>query len=193
MSGLDAVLGAVLAFGVWRGIRTGALLQVVGTVGWVVGFIAATALMEPVGEAVAASLGVSERTGPVLGFVVVMGAVIAILTASAHLLRKTLEAVKLGALDRAAGAGVGGLRAAFGLSMALLATSFAPVPGGGPLLVSEEAREASVLYDPVQALAPEVWGIVRAVTPGLQAALVDKFHAWQEGEPEAVTGEEPLE
>lgn len=193
MTGLDVVLGALIAFGVWRGVRTGALMQIVGTAGWVVGFVVASALMGPVGEAVAASLGVSERTGPVLGFVVVMGAVIALLAFSARVLRKTLEAIKLGALDSAAGAAVGGLRAAFGLSMTLLATSFAPVPGGGPLFVSEEAREASVLYDPVQALAPEVWGIVRTVTPGLQAALADKVNSWQEGEPEAVTGEEPME
>ena len=193
MSGLDVVLGGVLAVGLWRGLRTGALLQVVGTVGWVVGFVAATVLMGPVGEAVAASLGVSERTAPVLGFVVVMGAVVAGLTAAAHVARKALEAVKLGALDKAAGGAVGALRAAFGLSVVLLATSFAPVPGGGPILVSEAERRGSLLYDPVRALAPEVWGVVRAVTPGLQAALADKFHTWLEGEPEAVTGEEPLE
>lgn len=193
MSGLDLFLGLVLAFGVWRGLRTGALLQIVGTVGWVLGFIAATALMGPVGEIVAASLGVSERTAPVLGFVVIIGAVIAGLAATAHILRKTLEAIKLGSLDRVTGGGVGGLRSAFGLSMLLLATSFAPIPGGAPFAVSAADREASVLYDPVEALAPEVWGIVRAVTPGLQAALVDKFNTWQEGRPESVTGEAALE
>ena len=193
MSGLDLALGAVLAVGLWRGLRTGALLQILGTVGWVLGFVAASALMGPVGEAVAAGLGVSERTAPVLGFVAVMTVTVVALTAAAHVLRKTLEAVKLGGLDKAAGGAVGALRAAFGLSVVLLATSFAPVPGGGPVLVSADERRASLLYDPVRALAPEVWGVARAVTPGLQAALADKFHTWLEGEPEAVTGEEPLE
>lgn len=193
MSGLDLALGAVLAVGLWRGLRTGALLQILGTVGWVLGFVAASALMGPVGEAVAAGLGVSDRTAPVLGFVAVMTVTVVALTAAAHVLRKTLEAVKLGGLDKAAGGAVGALRAAFGLSVVLLATSFAPVPGGGPVLVSADERRASLLYDPVRALAPEVWGVARAVTPGLQAALADKFHTWLEGEPEAVTGEEPLE
>ena len=79
MAGLDVFLGVVIAFGVWRGLRTGALLQIVGTLGWVVGFVAASALMGPVGDAVAASLGVSERTAPVLGFVVVVvGVVVAL-------------------------------------------------------------------------------------------------------------------
>ena len=193
MSGLDLALGAVLAVGLWRGLRTGALLQILGTVGWVLGFVAASALMGPVGEAVAAGLGVSDRTAPVLGFVAVMTVTVVALTAAAHVLRKTLEAVKLGGLDKAAGGAVGALRAAFGLSVVLLATAYAPVPGGGPVLVSADERRASLLYDPVRALAPEVWGVARAVTPGLQAALADKFHTWLEGEPEAVTGEEPLE
>ena len=193
MSGLDVVLGLILAFGLWRGLRTGALMQAVGTVGWVLGFVAATALMAPVGEVVAASLGVSSRTAPVLGFIVVFGAVLAALTVAAHLLRKTLEAIKLGALDTAAGGGLGALRAAFGLSVTLLASSYAPIPGGGPVLIDPADRDASVLYGPVEALAPEVWSLVRTATPGMQAALVDKFNTWREGEPESVTGEEPLE
>ena len=193
MSGLDIALGLVLAFGLWRGLRTGALVQIAGTVGWALGFVAATALMGPVGEAVAASLGVSERTAPVLGFVVVLGATLAGLAVAARVLRKTLQAIKLGSLDTAAGGAVGALRAAFGLSVVLLTSSFAPIPGGGPLLVSADERRESLLYDPIEALAPEVWGAVRTVTPGLQAALVDKFHTWREGEPEAITGEEPLE
>ena len=193
MGGLDLILALVLAFGLWRGLRTGALMQIVGTAGWLFAFVAATALMAPIGEMVAASLGVSPRTAPILGFIVVCGGVVAGLTAAAHVLRKTLEAIKLGGVDKLAGGAVGALRAAFGLSVVLLTTSFAPIPGSGPLFVSEEDREASILYAPIEALAPEVWSLVRAVTPGLQTALVDKFNTWQEGEPEAVTGEEPLE
>lgn len=193
MGTLDLFLAGVMAVGLWRGLRTGALRQIVSSVGWVVGFTASTALMEPVGEIVAESLGVSPRTAPVLGFVVVFGVVIAVLTTASHLLRKTLEAIKLGSVDTAAGGAFGAFKAAFGLSVLLLTTSFSPLPGESPLAISEETRESSVLYDPVEAIAPEVWGVIRAVTPGMQQALVDKFHTWQEGEPEAVTGEAPLE
>ncbi len=193
MGSLDVVLGLVLAVGLWRGLKTGALMQMVGTVGWVAGFVAATALMGPVGVIVAASLGVSERTAPVLGFVVVLGAVVLGLTLAARVARKTLEAIKLGGLDTAAGGALGALRAAFGLSVVLLATSFAPIPGGAPVLIGAADRADSLLYDPIEALAPEVWSAVRTVTPGLQKALVDKFHTWREGRPPAVTGEVPLE
>ncbi len=193
MNGLDGFLALVLGLGLWRGLRTGALLQVVGTAGWLVGFIAATALMGPVGDLVVASLGASPRVAPVVGFIVVLGGVLAGLTAVAHALRKTLKAIKLGGVDTLAGGGLGALRAAFALSVMLITTSFSPIPGSGPLLIDEETRDASVLYDPVQALAPEVWSIVRTATPGLQEALADKFNSWRAGEPGAVTGEEPLE
>lgn len=193
MNGLDAALGLVLAFGIWRGVRTGALLQIVNSVGWVAGFIVATALMGPVGQLVAFSLGVSDRTAPVLGFVVTFGAVLIGLTVVATAFRKTLEAIKLGVLDKAAGGAFGAFRAAFGLSVFLLATSFSPLQGGEPLFVDSATRDESVLYEPVESLAPEVWGTIRAATPGLQRALVDKFNTWQEGRPESVTGEAPLE
>lgn len=184
MAPLDLFLSAALGLGVWRGLRTGALLQLVGTVGWAVAFVVGTALMEPVGQAVVASLGTSERTAPVVGFIATFGAIVAGLTVLAHVARKTLETVKLGGVDKLAGAGVGGLRAAFGLSVVLLAAAVAPVPGGGPVLIGGDTREASVLYGPIEALAPEVWDVVRSVTPGLQEAIVDKFNAWQERGPE---------
>lgn len=193
MNGLDAFLGGVLVFGFWRGLRTGALLQVVGTAGWLVGFVAATALMGPVGDLVAGSLGVSPRVAPVLGFVVVLGAVLAALLATAHTLRTTLQAIKLGGVDTLAGGVVGAVRAAFALSVLLITTSFSPLPGSEPLLIDSETRDGSVLYGPVEALAPEVWSIVRTATPGLQQALVEKFHSWQADESESVTGEEELE
>lgn len=191
MGTLDILLAGVLGIGIWRGMRTGALLQLVGTIGWVVAFIIGTALMTPIGLAISASLGTSERTAPVLGFIAIFGMVVGGLMALAHVARKTLKAMKLGGLDTVAGAAVGGLRSAFGLSVLLLAAAVAPIPGGGPILVSEETREASLLYGPIEAIAPEVWDLVRTVTPGMQEAIVDKFNAWQERGPNE--GQAPME
>jgi membrane protein required for colicin V production len=180
VTGLDWFLAAGLGLGLWRGVKTGALAQAVGTVGWILGFVVATAIMGPVGEMAAAALGVSPRTGPLLGFVVAFGGVVVGLMAVAHVMRKGLEAVKLGAVDKLAGAGVGALRAAFGLSVMLLVTGFSPIPGSGPLLVSEETREASVLDDPIEPVAPLAWDVVRGLAPGIQEAVADRFNTWQE-------------
>jgi membrane protein required for colicin V production len=182
VSGLDLFLSAGLALGVWAGLRTGALTQIVGAAGTLLGFLAATALMHPVGEMATASLGISARTAPALGFVVTFGAVVLGLHAAAHLGRKTLRAVKLGALDTLAGAAVGALRAAFTLSLLLLATGATAVLGGPPLLISEDAREASALYPAIEGVAPVLWDAGRAATPGIQEALVERFNHWSLGD-----------
>lgn len=172
---LDLGILAIVALGVWRGLRTGALSQLVGTVGLIVGLIAGVLLMEPVGAIVVTSLGLSERLAPVLGFVVTLAAVVGGAAVVAQLVKKTLNLLKLGVLDRLAGAGVGGLRAALGLSVLLLVTGPVALPGGEPLILGREAREASVLYEPVRAIAPAAWDAFSVVLPGLQTHLRDTF------------------
>ena len=179
---LDLVLAALLALGLWRGLQTGALLQIVGTLGWIAAFVVATALMGPFGDAAAASLGVSGRVAPLLGFIVAFGVIVAGLTVAAHTVRKGLKAVKLGALDTLAGAALGLLRAAFGLSIFLRVTGVSLFSGGEPLLISSETRDASILYPPVEAAAPAVWNVARTVFPGVQDRLGDLFNSFDERE-----------
>lgn len=179
---LDLVMAAALGLGIWRGLSSGALMQMVGTVGWVLAFVFATAVMGPFGDAAAASLGVSGRVAPLLGFIVAFGLVVVGLTVAAHTLRKMLKAIKLGALDSLAGAVLGFIRALFGLSVFLRVTGVSILPGGEPLLISSEAREASILYGPVEAAAPVVWDTAKALLPGAQERLGSLFNSFDEGE-----------
>lgn len=182
MTPLDWILAALIGFGAWRGSRTGAVKQIVGTAGLVIAFVVGTTLMKPVGAMVASGLGVSPRTGPVLGFIVTFSAVLAAASLVGYILREALESLHLSSLDRLGGLLAGGLRAAFGLSVALLVTGFVPTPGQGPVIVDAETRQDSVLYEPVEALAPEAWDLLQAVTPGFQEAVRDKFNSWQDEE-----------
>ena len=181
---LDLFLLATIGLGVWRGFATGLGRQLVSTVGLFLAFILGAALMEPVGATVVESLGVSERTAPVVVFVVVFAAVLGGVAAVGHVFRKVLEAVKLSSVDRMAGALLGGIKAALSLSIFLTVTAFTPSAGGTPWLIGAETRDASLLYEPVQAVGPEVWRLVQAVTPGIQTALTDKFNAWEAGREE---------
>ena len=175
LTALDLGILGIVGFGVWRGLRTGALSQFVGTLGLVVGLIAGVLLMQPVGAVVVGSLGLSERLAPVLGFVVTLGVVLGGAAVAARLVRNALDLLKLGLLDRVAGAGVGGLRAALGLRVLLLVTGPLALPGGEPLVLGWEARERSVLYEPVRAIAPAAWDAFSYVLPGLQIHLQDTF------------------
>ena len=57
LSGLDLLLLAVLGIGMVRGWFTGAVRQIVGVLGWMVGFILAASLMGPVGSTVVQGIG----------------------------------------------------------------------------------------------------------------------------------------
>ena len=182
MSTLDLVLLGFIGAGALRGWFAGATAQLVSTIGWFVGFVLAAALMNPVGAAAAAVLGVSERTAPVVGFVVMFAAALAGVAFLGHAIRKTLEAVRLGALDRLAGSALGGFKAALGLSVLLMVTALSPLPGGEPWAISSDARGESLLHDPVRAVAPATWLLVREAIPGAQAMLSEKFSTWDEGD-----------
>jgi membrane protein required for colicin V production len=180
METLDLILLGVIGGGSVRGWFTGATRQLVSTVGWLVGFILAAALMGPVGSAAVYVIGASERVAPVVGFIVVFVAALAGVAMLGHAARKTLEAVKLGGLDKLAGSALGGLKAALGLSLFLTVTALSPLPGGEPWLISAETRARSLVHDPVRELAPATWLAIRAVVPGVQSVLSDKFNTWDE-------------
>jgi len=178
MSTLDLLLLGLIGAGTWRGWFAGATRQLVSTVGWLAGFALAATLMNPIGAVATVMLGVSERTAPVVGFVLVFAAALAGVALLGHAVRKTLEAVKLGGLDKLAGSALGGLKAALGLSVFLMVTATSPLPRGEPWLISAETRERSLLHDPVRDVAPAVWLVVRTAIPGVQDALADRFNTW---------------
>jgi membrane protein required for colicin V production len=178
ITGLDLLLLAFLGVGMVRGWFTGAVRQLVGVLGWMAGFILAAALMGPVGSTVVTAIGFSERTAPVIGFVVVFVAALAGVSFLGHAVRKTLEAVKLGGVDRLAGSVFGAFKAALGLSVFLTVTAFSPIPGGDPWLISAQTREESLVHDALRGVAPATWSVVRGALPGVQRVLSDKFNAW---------------
>ncbi len=174
MATLDFIILGVVGVGVWRGLVTGALMQLAATVGIVLAFWVAAAWMEPVGVAVVSSLSLSETLVPVLGFAATFVAVLAAVLFGTRFVQTVVEGLKLSFVNKLAGAAFGGLRAAFGLSVVLLLASAVALPGG-PALLSDHTREGSVLYAPVHAIAPAAWDLYQRVAPGIQAGLHEKF------------------
>ncbi len=188
MNTLDIFFLAVIGFGVWRGYRSGLAKQLVSTIGLFLAFVVGAALMGPVGSAAVERIGFSERIAPIIGFIVIFAAILGGVAVIGYAFRKVLEAIKLASVDTMAGSLLGGLKSALGLSIFLLITGFSPRPGGDPWLIGGETRDGSVLYEPLQAVAPETWDLLQALTPGLQDALLNKFNNWHESRDEGVPG-----
>ena len=150
---LDLLILAGLAVGAVRGFGTGALRQVAGLVGVLLAFLVALQLMEPAGEMVVSSLGVSERVGPLLGFLVVFLLVQALAYAVVRAARGLLKTLGLSFVDRIAGGALGALKAALLLSVLFLVLGTFEIP-------EQTVRRQSDLYGPVASVLPAAWSLV---------------------------------
>ena len=172
LGGLDLFILVLLALGAWRGYRTGAIQQVAGLVGLVLAFLVGARFMTPIGEGVVDSLGLSERIAPLVGFIVAFGVVLIGVSLALRGVRSFLQTIKLGALDTLGGLLVGAFTAALGVSILLMVTEFATLPGqDDPLIIGRDTREASMLYPAVRAIGPDTWSVVQDVFPNVYQAL----------------------
>ena len=150
MAWVDLLILVAAGFGVFKGIRTGAVRQIVGFGGFFVALLLATALMDEVGAMLVASFSISPRISTLAGFGVVMIGALLVLGILTRVLEKTVDAVHLGVVNRGLGGAVGMVRSLLVVSAVLVPLRTIGVPRA-------EVREASPFYAPVAALLPFVW------------------------------------
>ena len=170
---LDYALVVLVCLGVWRGWRTGALRQLASLAALAAAFLFAGALADKIGEVVVESVGLSPRTAPAVGFLVVLVGIFAAAQATAHAARKVLQAVRLGGIDALVGGTIGGLKAALVLSCLLVALAALRLPGNDDPLVDLDPTGQSLLAEPVESLAPAAWRLFQRAWPGLRDWALD--------------------
>lgn len=158
---LDLFIVVVLAIGVARGFATGAVRQAASILGLVVSVVLAVQLMGAVGRVAAASLGISDRVAPLVGFVLVLLVVQIAMFALVRMIESVLGALKLSVINRAAGGVIGAAKAALFLSVLFLVMGYFRLPG-------PESRSASSLYPPVAAFLPVAWDAVAQAFPRVE-------------------------
>jgi len=150
MAWVDLLILVAAGYGVFKGIRTGAVRQIVGFAGFFVALLLATALMDEVGAMLVASFSISPRISTLVGFGVTMIGALLVLGILTRVLEKTIEAAKLGVVNRGVGGAVGMVRSLLVVSAVLVPLRTIGVPRA-------DVREASPFYAPVAALLPFVW------------------------------------
>lgn len=164
MKTLDIILLIPLVFGAIMGFKKGLLIEVIGIVAFVLAIIAGFKLME-VGITILSEYidGYSELL-PFISFIVIFLAIILLINMLGKLLKKMIDMTILGGFDRAAGAVVGLLKWAIGVSILLwLCLSF------GVELPGQE--EELILYPFLAELGPNLISKLDAVLPFAQDML----------------------
>jgi len=150
MAFVDLAILIAAGYGVFKGVRSGAVQQLVGIGGFVLALILATALMDEVGAMLVASFGISSRVSTLAGFGVLMIGSLLVLGIVSRMLDKLFESARLGFVNRAVGGGIGMIRSLLVVSAVLVPLRALNVP-------NEATRVASPFYTPVAALLPWMW------------------------------------
>lgn len=167
LDSLDVLIILVLAFGVLRGVTTGAVRQIVSFVGTLVAIVLGLELMVVVGRLVGQMFGLAEALQPAVGFLVIFIVIQIALVIGVRLLEAAIKMFKLNPINRVAGAVIGAAKAVLILSVLFLVLGFFNVP-------EEENRNNSVLYEPVALVFPRAWNYAAEYLPYMRN-LSDKF------------------
>ncbi len=163
MTYLDWFILIAVAAGLIRGLMVGAIRQVASILGLLLAFVVAVQLMRPIGTMTVESIGLSESTAPLVGFVIVFAGVQLLVIALARTLEAVVESLSLSFANRAAGGALGAFKAALILSVLFLVTTHVGVP-------DQKTQGHSVLYAPVASVLPGTWDYVAAYLPAMREA-----------------------
>ena len=139
---LDIIILLILAWGAYKGWTSGFLKQLVSLLGFLVGLLVASMLYSSFGEFLAPKLGASPTMANILAFVVIWVVVPMLLGMFVALPSKWIKGSALGTLNNILGLIIGAFK-----YVVLLCCLFKVMGVLG--MVSQEKKDASVLYSPV--------------------------------------------
>ena len=150
MTPLDTIILVILGLGVLLGLVKGALKQLAGLLGLVVGLLAAKALYATVAEEVFSYVTGNMTVAQMLSFLAIWVVVPLLFWVGACLLTKAMAAVCLGWVNRLLGGVVGGVVHALLVSLAICVLEAVDTKDD---LISKKQKQESVLYYRMEPLA----------------------------------------
>lgn len=157
----DIIILVLLAIGAFRGFRKGFLLEIVGILALLIGIFGAVKLLQEGMTFMSEHFEISGQLLPYVTFLVLFVLIIIGVNLIGRLLKRILDLTLLGTIDNFAGAIIGILKWALGISFLLWATA----AFGFDFFKDEEQSE---LYTYIAGLAPWIVEKVQTIAPYLK-------------------------
>lgn len=154
---LDIVLGLLLAYGFYRGLRNGLLVEIASLVALIAGLYGAIHLSFIAGDYLQQRVDWDERYVSIIAFIITFFAIVLLVHIGGKLLTKIFDLTVLGLLNKIAGAFFGAVKVAVILGAILI---FFEKANDSLNLFESESTEESVLYEPVKNLGALVFGAI---------------------------------
>lgn len=146
MEVIDIIIAIIIAVGFIGGLKDGLVKQAAGLVGLVAGLLLSKKLYLSVAATLNPLLGMSERTTQIVAFILILIVVPLLFSLVAWLISKLLKSVGLGWVNRLLGGVAGILEHAVIVGLIITAIESFDFTGH---LISQEKKDASVLYYPI--------------------------------------------
>ncbi|TJY38160.1 CvpA family protein [Pontimicrobium aquaticum] len=154
MNILDIILGALILFGLIRGLSKGLFVEIASLVALVAGVFGAIHFSDFAAGFLESKVDWSEQTINIAAFAITFVIIVMVISLAGRALTKLADFAALGMLNKLLGGVFGALKIALILSIALMI--FSKMNRAIPFL-GEEDIENSVLYEPVESLAPMIF------------------------------------
>lgn len=157
MSFIDIILGLLLAYGLYKGLKNGLFVELASLVALIAGIFGAIHFSYIAGDYLSQNMEWDERYIKIAAFVITFVAIVIIVNLSGKLLTKIADFAMLGLLNKIAGGLFGTLKVAVILGALLI---FMERVNSSVGLLNKETMENSVLYEPVKEIGAFVFSAV---------------------------------
>ena len=153
MNVIDIILAILLLFGLVRGFMKGFFVELASLVALIAGIFGAIHFSYFASNYISKNVEWSENTVNLVAFAVTFIIIIIAISLAGKLLTKLANIVALGILNKILGGAFGLLKLAFLASVLIL---FFEAINKNEVLIDNSTIEGSILYDPVQSIAPMI-------------------------------------
>ncbi len=157
MNFLDIVLGILLAWGLYKGLKNGLFVELASLVALVAGIYGAIHFSYIASDYLSQNMELSERFLKVTPFLITFIAIIVLVGLAGKLLTKIADFAMLGILNKIAGGIFGTLKVAIILGAALI---FFEKATASLNFINKDTQNESILYKPVRDIGVFVFSSV---------------------------------
>ena len=157
MAFLDIILGLLLLIGVWKGFKNGIFVEIASIIALIAGIYGAIHFSYIAGNYLSQNMQWEEQYINIAAFVITFIIIVMAVHIAGKLLTKIADFAFLGILNKIAGALFGALKVGVILGALLI---FFDRMNNSIGFISEEARQESILYEPVKEIGAFVFSKV---------------------------------
>lgn len=166
MSFLDIVLGILLAWGLYKGLKNGLFVELASLIALIAGIFGAIHFSYIAGDYLSKNMDWEDKYIQITSFLITFIAIVFLIHLAGKLLTKVADFAMLGLLNKIAGGIFGALKVAIILGALLIFFERAASTFG---LVNEATKKDSILYEPVRDIGAFVFSKVFREPKGGQA------------------------